>query len=131
MVVDTSALIAIFRQEPEARQFIELIDRARAAIVSTVSVVETVAVLCGTRIGATRHQVEQLLETLGLQAEPVDRDQQRIAIDALLRFGKGRHPARLNLGDCFAYALSKGRDVPLLFKGDDFARTDIVPAYHP
>jgi ribonuclease VapC len=131
MVVDTSALIAIFRQEAEAREFINLIDRARAAMVSTVTVVETAAVLCGSRIGATRSQVEQLIEKLGLEAEPVDQDQQSIAIDALLRFGRGRHPARLNLGDCFAYALSKGRDVPLLFKGDDFARTDIVPAHRP
>ena len=131
MVVDTSALVAIFQDEVEATHFIDSIDSAEKAVVSTVTVVETMAVLCGTRIGATRNQVDRLLEKLGLATEPVDRDQQVLAVDALLRFGKGRHPARLDLGDCFAYALAKARDAPLLFKGENFSKTDIVPAWRP
>jgi ribonuclease VapC len=131
MVVDTSALVAIFRGEVEATYFIDVIDRAERAVVSSVTVVETMAVLCGTRIGATRTQVERLIEKLGLGTEPVDRDQQILAVDALLSFGKGRHPARLNLGDCFVYALAKSLGAPLLFKGEDFAKTDLVPAWRP
>jgi ribonuclease VapC len=131
MVVDTSALVAIFREEAEASEFIDRIDLAETAIISTVTAVEVVAVLCSARIGATRQQADQLIEKLGLRTEPVDRDQQMLATDAMMRFGKGRHPARLNLGDCFAYALAKSFDAPLLFKGDDFMKTDIVPAWTP
>jgi ribonuclease VapC len=96
-----------------------------------VTVVETMLVLCGRRIGATRKQVDDLVRKLGLEILPADMPQQECAIEALLRFGKGRHPAKLNLGDCFAYGLAKSRHLPLLFKGDDFARTDIVPAWRP
>jgi len=96
-----------------------------------VTVVETVAVLCGRRLGATRDQVGHLVRQLGLTIEPVDERQRNLAIDALLAFGKGRHPAGLNLGDVFSYALAKDRDAPLLFKGDDFAGTDIIPAWRP
>ncbi|HEX8662818.1 MAG TPA: type II toxin-antitoxin system VapC family toxin [Beijerinckiaceae bacterium] len=131
MVVDSSALVAIFRQENEAPAFITLIDQSEIALISVVTVVETMSVLCGRRIGATREQVERLVAKLGLSAEAVDEPQQKLAIDALLAFGKGRHPAKLNFGDCFAYALAKSRNLPLLFKGDDFARTDIVPAWRP
>src|SRR5918993_5406801 len=114
MVVDTSALVAIFRGEVEATYFIDVIDRAERAVVSSVTVVETTAVLCGTRIGATRTQVERLIEKLGLGTEPVDRDQQILAVDALLSFGKSRHPARLNLGDCFVFSLAQSLGAPLL-----------------
>jgi len=131
MVVDTSVLVAIFREENEAPAFIDVVDQAEAALVSVITVVETMSVLCGQRIGATRDQVERLVAKLGLSAESVDVAQQELAITALLEFGKGRHPAKLNFADCFAYALAKARGVPLLFKGDDFARTDIVPAWRP
>ena len=70
-----------------------------------------------------------LIEILGLKTVDVDRAQAGRALDAFTRFGKGRHPARLNLGDCFAYALAATLNEPLLFKGDDFARTDIAPAF--
>jgi ribonuclease VapC len=131
MVVDSSVLVAVFRREKEAPTFINLIDEADTALISMVTVVETMSVLCGRRIGATREHVDRLVAELGLSAEPIDGRQQEMAIEALLRFGKGRHPAKLNLGDCFAYALAKTRGLPLLFKGDDFARTDIVPAWRP
>jgi ribonuclease VapC len=131
MVVDSSALVAIFRTEPEAPVFLDLIDEAPEAVVSIVTIVETVSVLCGRRVGATRSQVDALILKLGLAAEDVDSFQRELAIDALLAFGKGRHPAELNLGDCFTYALAKARADTLLFKGDDFARTDIMPAWRP
>jgi ribonuclease VapC len=131
MVVDSSALVAIFRTEPEAPLFLDLIDEAPEAVVSMVTIVETMSVLCGRRVGATRSQVDALILKLGLAAEDVDSFQRELAIDALLTFGKGRHPAGLNFGDCFTYALAKARGDTLLFKGDDFARTDIMPAWRP
>ena len=131
MVIDTSVLVAIFRKEREKPIFVDVIDRSETALISVVTLVETMSVLCGRRIGATRDQVERLTRELGLESEVLDKEQQELAIDALLRFGKGRHPAKLNLGDCFPYALAKSRNLPLLFKGDDFARTDIVPAWRP
>lgn len=131
MVVDSSALVAIFRGEDEGKVFVDLIDGAKRASVSVVTVVETLSVLCGRRIGATRDHVDQLVRRLGLTVETVDERHQAFAMDALLAFGKGRHPARLNLGDVFSYALAKSLDAPLLFKGDDFAKTDILPAWRP
>ena len=131
MVVDTSVLVAIFRHEPEEPIFLEAIEDAERTFISTVSIVEAMSVLCSRRGGATRNHVERLVGRLGLAVEPVDEAQCQAAIDALLAYGKGRHPARLNLGDCFTYALAKVRGLPLLFKGDDFARTDIVPAWRP
>ena len=71
------------------------------------------------------------MESLGLTVQTIDIQQQSFALDALLSFGWGRHPARLNLGDCFAYALAKALDAPLLFKGDDFAKTDVTAAWMP
>ena len=75
--------------------------------------------------------MERFVRSLGLELVAVNVDQADLAVRAILAFGKGRHPAKLNLGDCFAYALAKSLDVPLLFKGEDFARTDIVPAWRP
>jgi ribonuclease VapC len=131
MVVDSSALVAIFRTEHEAPVFLDLIDEATEAVVSMVTIVETMSVLCGRRVGATRNQVDALILRLGLAAEEVDSSQRELAIDALLGFGKGRDPAGLNFGDCFTYALAKARGDTLLFKGDDFAKTDIMPAWRP
>jgi ribonuclease VapC len=131
MVVDSSALVAIFRSEPDAALLVGLIDRADVALISAVTVVETVMVLCGRNEGAARGRAEAFLASLGLEIVPVDDAQSRAALDAYFAYGRGRHPASLNFGDCFAYALAKSRDLPLLFKGDDFARTDIVPARPP
>ncbi len=130
MVVDTSALVAIFRSEPEAERFVDLIDRAETALISSVTVVESLMVLCG-RDGVPRAAAEAFIEALGLAVEPVDEAQRRAAADAHFAFGRGRHPAGLSFGDCFSYALARARGLPLLFKGDDFARTDIVPAWQP
>ncbi len=131
MVVDGSALIAIYRGEPEAAAFIDLIDRADQALLSAVTAVEVAIVLTGERVGATREQAESLLESLGLVVEPVDTAQHRAAVEAHFAFGRGRHPAGLDLADCFAYALAKARGLPLLFQGETFARTDVVPAWQP
>jgi ribonuclease VapC len=129
IAVDSSVLVAIFRREPETDAFIGLLDRSGKACLSIVSLVETMSVLCSRRVGGTREQVGQLVEALRISVAEVDLSQRSHALDALLRFGKGRHPAALNLGDCFSYALAKSLGAPLLFKGDDFARTDIVPAW--
>lgn len=131
MVVDSSALVAIFRTEPESPVFLDLIDEAPEAVVSMVTIVETMSVLCGRRVGATRSHVDALILRLGLAAEDVDAFQRELAVDALLAFGRGRHPAGLNFGDCFTYALAKARGDTLLFKGDEFAKTDIMPAWRP
>ena len=131
MVVDTSALVAMFLAEPEHRAFEAAIDEAAEALVSVVSRVELTTVLCGGRVAADPEQVERFVRSLGVQLVAVTVEQMALALRAVLVFGKGRHPAKLNLGDCFAYALAKSLDAPLLFKGDDFSRTDIVPAWRP
>lgn len=131
MVVDTSALVAVLLQEIEGEAFAEAIQQAPNAYVSVVSRVELTAVLCSRRVGADPEHVERSFRGFGLELVAVTPEQARIAVRALLAFGKGRHPAKLNLGDCFAYALAKSLDAPLLFKGEDFARTDIVPAWRP
>lgn len=131
IVVDSSAVVAIIRQEAEATTFTKILDDETETIISAVSLLETNMVVAGRREGADPGQVSALLVSLGIEIAGVDTDQAMQAVDAFLRYGKGRHPARLNLADCFTYALAKSRDVPLLFKGDDFARTDIVPAWRP
>ena len=131
MVVDTSALVAIYLREPEHPAFESAIDQAPAVFLSVVSRVELTAVLSGGRVAATPDEVANFVDSLSLELMAVDAGQADLAVRAILTFGKGRHPARLNLGDCFAYALAKSLDAPLLFKGEDFARTDIVPAWRP
>jgi ribonuclease VapC len=131
IVVDSSAIVAIVRHESEAEKFAQVLDVESEAIMSAVSLLETNMVVAGRRADADPRQVALLLASLGIAIADVDNDQSARAVDAFFRFGKGRHPARLNLADCFAYALAKSRDVPLLFKGDDFARTDVVPAWRP
>jgi ribonuclease VapC len=88
-------------------------------------------VILGRRPDADRATIDGLLQSLGIDVVPVTRDQGRTAIAGFVRYGKGRHAARLNLADCFAYGLAKSRNLPLLFKGDDFLKTDVVPAWQP
>ncbi|HEY2709817.1 MAG TPA: type II toxin-antitoxin system VapC family toxin [Caulobacteraceae bacterium] len=129
MIIDTSALIAIALREPERREFgraMLLADRRR---LSAASAVEFVVVYAGRRREDDPVSVlDRLTRALRIETVPVDEAQWRAAADALLRFGKGRHPARLNLGDSFAYALAKVTGEPLLYKGEDFALTDIARA---
>jgi ribonuclease VapC len=96
---------------------------------SVAAVVETSIVLRSKRRGPQADLLDELLAELGIDVRPLDGRQGMLAREAFSTFGKGRHPARLNFGDCLTYALAKCRDDTLLFKGDDFARTDIVPAW--
>ncbi|MGA7537773.1 MAG: type II toxin-antitoxin system VapC family toxin [Steroidobacteraceae bacterium] len=125
MVVDTSALLAILRNEPERRIFNEAIEAAEARLLSTASYVETSIVL-ESRYGAEGvRDLDHLIARAQITLEAVNVEQARLARDAFRKYGKGRHPAGLNFGDCFSYALSRSLDQPLLFKGSDFPRTDL------
>lgn len=129
MIADSSALIAILRDEPEASKFAAAIAGADIRRISAVGFVETAAVIDGSRDPIASRRFDELLREAEFVIEPVTEMQARIARDAYRDFGRGSgHPARLNLGDCFAYALAKSLREPLLFKGDDFTRTDIESA---
>jgi ribonuclease VapC len=127
MVMDTSALLAIFLAEPERQQFLEAITQAGARYVSAANVLETGIVLEARRGEAAGREFDLFLHQAKLDVVPVDSDQIEIARVAWRKYGKGRHPAGLNFGDCFAYALAKVLDLPILFKGDDFTHTDLPP----
>ena len=131
IVVDTSALVAVFLQEEDHAALADVIDYAPEAYISVASRLELVSVLCGRRVQADPDEVASFIDALHLEHVPVGIAHMKGAIDALLRFGKGRHPARLNLGDCFSYALARELGAKLLYKGEDFARTDIRPAWRP
>lgn len=131
IVVDTSALVAVFLREAPHAEVTDVIDLAGQAYISVVSRFELVSVLCGRRIGAGLDEVSAFVDALHLDHVPVSWEQMALAIETLLRFGRGRHPARLNFGDCFSYALAKSLEAELLFVGDDFALTDIQPAWPP
>jgi len=128
IAVDTSAIIAILLSEPESDGFLHRLS-SEAGCLSAVSLQEASMVIAG-RVGdeTASHELDQLMRTSALEIVPYDAELARIAREAFLRFGKGRHPARLNCGDCASYALARSRNIPLLFKGGDFAKTDIVPA---
>jgi ribonuclease VapC len=126
MVVDTSALIAILQDEPERRVFNEAIEAAETCAMSTASFLET-SMIIESRYGpdGTR-DLDLFISKARITFASVDADQAYVARDAFRRYGKGRHAAGLNFGDCFAYALAKLLDEPLLFKGNDFVLTDIA-----
>ena len=129
MIIDTSALVAILRDEPEARAFAEAIEAAAERRISAATYVEVGAVIDGGRDPVASRLVDRLLEVAQIAIEPVTEGQARIAREAHRDFGKGSgHAAGLNFGDCFAYALAKSTGEPLLFKGDDFGHTDVVAA---
>ncbi len=123
IVVDTSAIVAILLAEDEGAAFRARIAAAGGALVSAVSAVELAAV--SGRDDALFDAARSFLNEPYVAVEPVDAAQAAIASDAYRRFGKGRHPAGLNLGDVFSYALARARRLPLLFKGDDFSQTDV------
>jgi ribonuclease VapC len=129
IVVDSSAIVAIIRGEPEAQKWLELLDGTPKSYLSAVSYVETNMVVIGRRPKADSHQIDGLLEVLHIDVVPVDLHQTALALDSFIKYGKGRHRAGLNLGDCFSYGLAKRKHLPLLFKGEDFLNTDIAPAW--
>lgn len=126
MVIDTSAFIAILTGEPERATFIESIEDADSRLVSAATFVE-ISIVIESRYGAEGlRDLDLFLTTAGAGIVPVDIEQAQVARRAFSRFGKGRHRASLNFGDCFSYALAATRAEPLLFKGDDFIHTDAV-----
>ena len=128
MVIDTSALVAILTDEPDAEQLESAIDGDTTRLMSVASVLETAMVL-ESRFGESgTRELDLLIQRLPIEIRPVDQDQLEWARFAFHTYGKGRHKAGLNFGDCFAYALAKITGEPLLFKGEDFKKTDIVSA---
>ncbi len=129
IVIDSSALIAILRREPEADSFLQVIATADGCLLSSVSLLETSMVLAGrTGDAASWADLDALIARAGMQVLAQDEELAQEARRAFLRYGKGRHPAGLNLGDCASYAVAKARSLPLLFKGNDFPRTDLMAA---
>lgn len=125
MVVDSSAIIAILLAEPDRERLLNLILEAETRAISAANVLESGIVLESRRGEAAGREFDLFLNQTGFDIVPVDGEQAEIARLAWRRYGKGRHPAALNFGDCFAYALAKVLDEPLLAMGTDFARTDI------
>ncbi|MGA2077984.1 MAG: type II toxin-antitoxin system VapC family toxin [Terriglobia bacterium] len=125
MIIDTSALLAIFLGEPERRRFLDAIIRADARSISAANNLETGIVLEARRGESAGREFDLFLRQARVDVVPVDADQVDIARIAWRQYGKGRHPAALNFGECFAYALAKILGEPLLAKGNDFAQTDI------
>jgi len=125
MIIDTSALVAIFFAEPERQHFLDLILASENRLLSAASVVEAGIVIEARRGDAAGREFDLFVLRSGIQIVPVDAEQADIARSAWRKYGKGRHPAALNLGDCFAYALAKSTGDLLLAKGTDFALTDI------
>jgi ribonuclease VapC len=128
MVIDTSAIIAILFEEEDRLRYAEAIETAPTRLISAVTRVELAFVTEGRKGDAGRIRLERFFALSAAEVVAVTAQQATLAIDAFRRFGKGRHPAGLNIGDCFSYALAKASDMPLLYKGDDFARTDIRAA---
>lgn len=125
LVVDTSALVAILLQEPEAGEFLRILSGAKQISLSAANKTELLIVI-RSRLGpAGVAKALDLLAMYGVAIVPVDEFYADLAAGSFERFGKGRHPAGLNFGDCFAYALAKQLGVPLLFKGQDFSQTDL------
>jgi len=125
MVIDTSALVAIFLGEPERKLLLDLLLQAETRMISAATVLEAGIVLEARRGESAGREFDLLLVRANLQIVAVDSEQTEIARSAWRKYGKGRHPAGLNFGDCFAYALAKFAGEPLLAKGTDFAATDI------
>ncbi len=125
MVLDTSAVLAILQDEPERRKFNEAIDAAETRSLSTASFVEC-SMIVESRYGADGvRDLDLLIAKAQISLISVDEEQANLARRAFRKYGKGRHPASLNFGDCFSYALSKALQEPLLFKGNDFSQTDV------
>ena len=125
MVIDTSALLAIFLAEPERKPFLDSILQSETRMISAANVLETGIVLEARRGESAGREFDLFLVRANLQIVSLDSEQAEIARSAWRKYGKGRHPAALNCGDCFAYALAKSSGEPLLAKGTDFVATDI------
>jgi ribonuclease VapC len=125
VIVDSSVIIGILRDEPDASAMSNALQQASVCRMSAVTYLEAAVVTDGNRNPVLSRRYDDLLQDLRMQVESVTLRQAEIARQAYQDFGKGRHKAGLNFGDCFAYALAKDLDEPLLFKGDDFRHTDV------
>lgn len=128
MIVDTSALVAILFCEEDSEKYARAIAEAESRRMSAASFVETAIVIDAQTRTEGSSQFDTFIRRAGITIEPVTQEQAYLARQAYLDFGRGRHPAGLNFGDCFAYALAKATGEPLLFKGEDFAKTDVEAA---
>jgi ribonuclease VapC len=128
MIIDTSAIIAILFDEDDAMSYAKAITAADSCRMSAATFVETAIVVEAQTRNNGGRQLDALIRRAGIVIEPVTEEQAHIARQAFIDFGKGRHAAGLNYGDCFSYALSKASREPLLFKGKDFAKTDLSAA---
>ena len=132
MIIDTSALIAILRDESDAAHYAQAIAAATKRRMSAVNFVESAVVIDASRDPIASRRFDELIKEANISIDPVTTDQAQIARDAYRDFGRGSgHAAKLNFGDCFAYALAKAAREPLLFKGDDFTHTDIIAVRKP
>jgi ribonuclease VapC len=131
MVIDTSALVAILCNEADASLFEAALESDSTRLISAATLLET-SIVIEARFGeAGGRELDLLLHKAQIEIEAFDQEQTEIAREAYRTYGKGRHPAGLNFGDCFSYALSVVRGEPLLYKGDDFSKTDIKNALTP
>lgn len=128
MVLDASALVAVLFDEPERGEFVRKLAAARRRLVSSATLVEASIVVESRRGEVAGRELDLFLHRAMVQTVAVDEEQARLARAAWRHYGKGRHPAGLNFGDVFAYALARSSGEELLFKGEDFAKTDIVAA---
>lgn len=128
MVIDSSALVAVILAEPDAARYASALtnDELADRFVAAPNLTEAMIVVESRQGPDAGRDLQLLVATVGIEVVPVDEQLALTAVAAWRRFGKGRHPAALNFGDCFAYALAKQSDLPLLFKGDDFTQTDIA-----
>jgi ribonuclease VapC len=125
MVIDSSAIVAVLLNAENAAQIAQAIEVASQRLLSAANLLEASIVIESRKGEAGGRELDLLLYRAAIEIVAVDQDQAETARIAWRRFGKGRHPAELNYGDCFAYALAKSRGLPLLFQGDDFSQTDI------
>jgi ribonuclease VapC len=126
IAVDSSAILAALYAEPEEQRVRAALKTADGVVISTGNVLELQLVVAGSRSKTGWADVEALLAQYRVEARPFDERQLNLAREAAVRYGRGRHKARLNFGDCFAYALAKAEDIPLLCTGTDFAATDVA-----
>ncbi|HEY5086074.1 MAG TPA: type II toxin-antitoxin system VapC family toxin [Gemmatimonadaceae bacterium] len=125
MILDTSAILALLWSEPESSRLLAAIEADLDRRMSAASVVESGIVVQARHGDAGERELDVLLNRMAIEVVPVTEEQAELARSAFRRYGKGRHAAGLNYGDCFSYALAMVADEPLLFTGDDFARTDV------
>lgn len=128
MVIDTSALLAILFAEPEAVALAQKITESDARLISAVSLLEASIVVAARKGSEGSAALDEIVTALAPEIVPFDASQAHVALNAWRNFGKGRHPAGLNFGDCCSYALARSTEMPLLYKGNDFGKTDVISA---